>query len=126
MPIGRVNMCESPTCSGPRQAIRHVRISVDINIVVEIDEAVMDRLTERNPDQKREDDANADHQPALIRTDCLVFRFMIHRRLDTRSRESHPRISWMASRVEKWQRGRPALISLVLSAQSGQVARSVK
>src|SRR5579863_7523467 len=78
MPIGRVHMAERPTRPGRSQATCYIRVPINVNIVIKVNEAVVNRLAEGNPDQKREGDANANHHPTLMSTDRFVFRFLIH------------------------------------------------
>jgi hypothetical protein len=56
MPVSRVAVRERPNDSGQRQAAGYGRVFIDVNVIVEINEIVAERLPENQPrdcDQKK-------------------------------------------------------------------------
>ena len=52
MPVCPVAMAEDPGDPGSRQPLGHVRIVVDVHVVVVIDELMADRLAEDQPNRQ--------------------------------------------------------------------------
>ena len=65
MPVERVRVRESPRDSAQAQPTRHDRISVNVSLIVEVNEIVPERLSEHDPGDRDEKNANPNDQKNL-------------------------------------------------------------
>ena len=70
MPVGGMDCGERPRDSLGRQPMGDSRILEHVRGVIEVNELVAKRLTEDQPGNGREENANSDDQPAIVRSSC--------------------------------------------------------
>src|ERR1700719_3292715 len=66
VPVRRVRLGERPDNSFARQPAKDLRILIHIRAVIEIDELVMNRLAENQPNYRGQTKAEAGNDPAIV------------------------------------------------------------
>jgi len=78
MPVLGMNVGERPDDSTERDAVPDRRVAVEIGDIIVVDELVPKRLAEDDPGKRRQKNADADTQPAAVRS-RRIYRFSADR-----------------------------------------------